>query len=241
MTTRDAVETNCSFRGRRLTLVDTAGVNRERSRRSNDFLHELHIRTKWALQRADVCVVCFDATLGPPGNMPFLVANMCADEGRPVLFCATKWDAVLDGSATAEAIDFQMRKEIGHCRQVNSVVVSATTGQNLALLLDQIIGLYDTWNKHVAAQQLSRFWTRLSKTVNIPSDFKIRRIKQVKTRPPTFKVHLQTRDEFALLSGVQTNLIRNAFAEEFGFKGVPIRLIQEVKPTRGDEIGRRSE
>ena len=240
MTTRDAIETPCRYRGRRLTLIDTAGANPVKKRREHEFLRELHDVTTRAINRADVCVICFDATQGPPNKRALELANYCADNGRPVIFCGLKWDAVLDGPAVAEAIDFQMRKQIGFARQCICVVVSANNSFNLELLLDECLNVYDVWNKSFPAATLTRFWKRLAKTVNIPSKYaRVHRVVQVKTRPPTFLVNLQTRNEFHLLKQVQTNLIRNSFAEEFGFKGVPIRLIQDVKVTRGDEIGRR--
>jgi predicted GTPase len=51
---------------------------------------------------------------------------------------------------------------------------------------------------------------------------KLRYIMQIKTRPPTFFVYANDKN---LIDDNFERFFRNSIAEEFGFEGVPIRLL----------------
>jgi GTP-binding protein len=51
---------------------------------------------------------------------------------------------------------------------------------------------------------------------------KLRYIMQIKTRPPTFFVYVNNKE---LMTENFERFVRNAVADEFGFEGVPIRLL----------------
>lgn len=229
-TTRDALEIACEYRGTRMKIIDTAGIDRLASCRKDEFLFDMYNLSKKAIAYAHIVVICFDATEGHPDAQDMKLCHEALREGRGVVMCACKWDKVLDHMATAEAIDYQIKRQISEARFVNAVVTSAVAGTNLHLLLDQILEVYTSWNKTIRTGDANRFWRRFEKTVNIPHHVsRIGYMKQSHARPPTFVLHLQTRSEEARLSNAQQAMVRNALAEEFEFNGVPIRLIQEVK------------
>ena len=51
---------------------------------------------------------------------------------------------------------------------------------------------------------------------------KLRYIMQIKTRPPTFFVYVNDKN---LLDDNFERFLRNSIANEFGFEGVPVRLL----------------
>ena len=240
LTTRDAIETKCRYQGRQLVLIDTAGLKRGMAGRNTDddaFLQQLHNATIKAIKFAHVCVVCFDATEGHPASTDIALAHTCISEGRPVLFVATKWDAVLDQAATAEAIDFKVKRQVNEVKSAHCVVSSAFAGTNLTLMLDEALQLYDDWNKHLRAGDITRFWRKLEKGMIVPHHVaRVHRIIQSHARPPTFLVKLQTRDPENLLPSLHLKMLKAAIAEEFGFAGVPIRVLQELKDSHPDFI-----
>lgn len=255
MTTRDTVETECAYGGRRFQLIDTAPAVRGRVRKSREFLNQLHNSMLRAINFADVCVICFDARDGMPNKYDMALAYHCTEEGRPFLFAATHWDAVVDAAATAEAIDFKIKRQLSEVRYAHAVVTScvptvpsadggellqgreaakskneAVVGLNLALLMKEVVALHDGWNKFIPSSDLTRFWRKIEKSTNIPmKNTRIHRIKQTHARPPTFVLRLQSKDLDAYVRGPLMSLIRNAICEEFGFRGVPVRIIQENK------------
>lgn len=236
-TTRDPVEIPCVYKGRKLKLIDTAGVTRQRYRTDREFLGRLHELSMNEIRYAHVVVVVFDATEGHPNKYDMSVLHRVAMEGRPFVLCANKWDAVLDQSATAEAIDFKIKRQVQEVKYSSAVVVSAHTSMNLTLLMDHVLELYDTWNKRVRRSELTRFWRKLEKSVVIPYHVaRVGRITQINTRPPTFLLQLQTKKDENKLPKALQEMMKNAIVEEFGFRGVPIRLVQEVKDSNPDYI-----
>lgn len=236
-TTRDPVELPCMYKGRKLKIIDTAGLTRQRYRTDREFLARLHELSLNEIRYAHVVVVVFDATEGHPNKYDMAILHKVASEGRPFLLCANKWDAVLDQSATAEAIDFKIKRQVREVKYSNAVVVSAHSGMNLTLLMDQVLELYETWNKRVRRSDLTRFWRKLEKSVIIPYHVaRVGRITQINTRPPTFLVQLQTKDDENLLPRALQEMMKNAIVEEFGFRGVPVRLVQDVKDSNPDYI-----
>lgn len=235
--TRDSVEVDCTYRGKRLKLIDTAGMMRNRMREGHEFLEEINKATLRAIRYAHVCVLVFDATEGYPNRYDMALTHMCCDEGRPFVLCANKWDAVLDPSATAEAIDFKIKRQVHEVKYANAVVCSAASGLNLTLLMDHVMHIYDTWNRKVRSHELTRFWRMLEKSVVIPSNVtRVHRLVQVNTRPPAFLLKLQTRDSEETLPSHYVSLVKNALAEEFDFRGVPIRVMQEARDKFPDPL-----
>ncbi|RNC30604.1 small GTP-binding protein, partial [Trypanosoma cruzi] len=163
--TRDPVELSCIYKGRKVKLIDTAGLTRHRFRADRDFIGRIHDLSVNEIRYAHVVIVVFDATEGHPNKYDMAVLHSVAAEGRPFLLCANKWDAVLDQSATAEAIDFKIKRQVREVKYSNAVVVSAHTGLNLTLLMDQALLLYDTWNKRVRRAELTRLWRKMEKSV----------------------------------------------------------------------------
>jgi GTP-binding protein len=51
---------------------------------------------------------------------------------------------------------------------------------------------------------------------------KLRYIMQIKTRPPTFFVYANDKN---LIDDSFERFLRNSIADEFGFEGVPVRLL----------------
>jgi GTP-binding protein len=236
-TTRDPIEIPCIYRGRKVRIVDTAGAIRARFYRSREFMERLHQLTLKEIRFAHIVIVVFDATEGHPNKYDMALLHRISAEGRPFVLCANKWDAVLDPSATAEAIDFKIKRQVQEVKYASAVVVSAHSGLNLTLLLDHAMDLYEKWNKRVRGHELTKFWRRMEKAIIIPHHVsRIGRIRQVNTRPPTFLLQLQTKDDDNLLPKSLQEMIKNAIVEEFDFKGVPIRLIQQVKDMHPDYV-----
>ena len=236
-TTRDSVEVTCSYRGRKLKLIDTAGMSRSAAIHNHDFANRCHMVTVNAIRFSHICLVVFDATEGSPNKFDVSLLHRCYEEGRPVIFVANKWDIVLDPSATAEAIDFKVKRQEGQVKYITAVVCSAMSGLNLSLLMDQILEHYDTWNKRVRISELNRFWRRMEKSIVISHHIsRIHRMKQINTRPPVFLLHLQSKDQELVFNKLMQNTVKNSIIEEFGFRGVPIRLVQDTKDTLKDAI-----
>src|SRR5690606_26633790 len=89
-TTRDPVDELIELGGKTWRFIDTAGIRRrERELKGADFYATM--RTKAALERAEVAIVLIDASQ-PLSEQDLRIMSMVADAGRAMVIAYNKWD-----------------------------------------------------------------------------------------------------------------------------------------------------
>ncbi len=222
--TRDSVTVEWMFKGRRIELVDTAGLRR--CARVSESLEKLSSRdTRASLGRAEVVVLLFDAT-EPPAKQDLNIADSLADEGRAPVIVMNKWDLVDEPQGVMKDMRARLEHVLPQIRGVPLVTCSALTGQGCAKLMPAVLDVYQKWNIRVSTSQLNRWLSQATEDHPPPlaagRRVKIRYITQVKARPPTFAAFI-SRPE-ALADSYRRYLV-NSLRERFGLDGVPIRLM----------------
>jgi GTP-binding protein len=221
--TRDAIAIEWRHRGRRLRLIDTAGLRRRP--RVVERLEQLSVAdARRAICFAQVVVLVLDA-----GDMlekqDLAIARLAIDEGRALVVAANKWDAVKDKAAALRRLKERAERSLPDARGVALVTVSARTGHNLDRLLDAVAGAYETWNRRIPTPELNR-WLAAAVDRHPPPLVQGRRIKlryltQTKTRPPTFQVFGNQLD---VLPDAYLRYLVNDLRDRFGLPGVPVRV-----------------
>src|SRR4051794_17214895 len=89
-TTRDAIDTPFRYHGRDIVFIDTAGLRRQ-SKIDEGIEFYSSLRTRRAIERADVCVLVLDATLGLE-NQDLKIATLAWEAGRALVMLVNKWD-----------------------------------------------------------------------------------------------------------------------------------------------------
>ena len=91
-TTRDAIDSPLRYHGKTLNFIDTAGL-RKRSKVEDDIEFYSTLRTRRAIDRADVCVLVVDAVIGLH-NQDLRIATEAWDSGCGLLIVVNKWDLI---------------------------------------------------------------------------------------------------------------------------------------------------
>jgi GTP-binding protein len=126
--TRDRKELHTDWNGRRLTLVDTGGVDLEER---DDLARQIQLQARAALADADLAVLVVDARAGlRPGDLE--VADLLRRAHVPVLVAANKIDSVKDLPLAAEFHGLGLG---------DPIAVSAAQGLGTGDLLDRIVEL----------------------------------------------------------------------------------------------------
>ena len=89
-TTRDSIDTELEVDGRRVILVDTAGLRR-RSKVAGSIDYYAQLRSERAVERADVALVVCDASEGVTAE-DLRVAELAMKAGCATLLALNKWD-----------------------------------------------------------------------------------------------------------------------------------------------------
>jgi GTP-binding protein len=114
-------------------------------------------------------------------------------------------------------IDRQIDNNLGQLRGVRLICVSAATGHQLDILLDEILKVYDRWNTRVTTAQINDWLQKMKKTQNLPTadgeSLKIRFMAQVKTRPPSFVLFV---NDTTLVKENYFRYLRQQITHEFG-------------------------
>jgi GTP-binding protein len=223
--TRDAVASLLvDDQGRRIELVDTAGLRRRA--RIEAPLEKLSVAAAiGALKMAEVVVLTVDASEGELHDQDLQLAKLIEREGRAAVLVLNKWDAVADRNGTKRAITDRLERSLAQLHGIPVVTLSALTGAGIDALLPAVRRVYDVWNTRVATGELNRWFEQALERHQAPlvsgRRLKLRYITQAKARPPTFVV-FGTRAE-QLPEDYQRYLV-NSLRESFSLPGTPIRL-----------------
>ncbi len=215
-TTRDAVDTELQFQGRRLVLVDTAGLRR-RTKVAGTVAYYAQLRSERAAERADVALVVCDASEGITSE-DLRVAELAMRSGCATLIALNKWDI-----GQTELGDATARLEKRLRQRPPVITCSARKGRNLPRLLSRSIELADRRGARIPTPELNRFIADVVASRPPPAR-RGRRLRlyygaQVERRPPRFAIHVNDR---RLITRSWAFHLENRLREAYGLEGVPL-------------------
>jgi GTP-binding protein len=215
-TTRDAIDTELEVDGRRVILVDTAGLRR-RSKVAGTVDYYAQLRSERAADRADVAIVVCDAAEGVTSE-DLRVAELAMKSGCATLLALNKWDLTetdIDDARARVERKLRLRPAVITC--------SATRGRNVPALLPRALELADRAAERIPTPELNRFVAAVVAKTPPPSR-RGRRLRlyyaaQVGERP--VRVAIQVNDR-KLISRDWAYHLENRMREAYGLEGVPL-------------------
>lgn len=238
--TRDSVTIPFTYGGRKLRLVDTAGVRKRPN--ITDAVEKISVgETFEALRMADVVVLVVDAEVGLD-KQDLTLARYIEEEGRAIVIALNKWDLVEDKDKTLEKIEFRLEDSFAQVPNIAIVTMSAVTGLRIDNLMNAVFRVHQTWSTHISTSALNR-WLAATMSHHPPplsihkQRIKLRYMTQVKTRPPDF-LFFTTRP--GDLPESYMRYLANELRSAFDLQGIPIRLsLRKPKnPFVDDDDGR---
>ncbi len=222
-TTRDSLDTAMEFRGRRLVLVDTAGIRR-RGRVEQGIEHYALLRTAHALERADVAILLTDATEGVTAQDTH-IAGYALEAAVGLVLAVNKWYVVDRGADMTAHVEAEVAREFHFAPWMRHHFVSAKTGRNVEATLEDALSVVDERKKRVSTSELHQMLTEAI-AAHPPSphrgkEVRFRHVTQARGKAPTFVFFVDPPE------GVHFTFARyleNRIRERFGFPGTPIKL-----------------
>jgi GTP-binding protein len=221
--TRDAIAVQWSYEGRRIRLIDTAGLRRKA--KAVKKLEKLSVAdTRRAIDFAQVVVLLVEAEAAME-KQDLTIARQVMNEGRALLVAINKWDTCEDREGALKRLRDRLERSFSQGRGIPVVPISALTGQNLERLLRAVFTAYDVWNQRVATSELNRWLAGMIQRHPPPAPagrrIKLRYMTQAKSRPPTFVLFCSKPKD---LPDSYLRYLENALREDFGLPGTPIRI-----------------
>ena len=138
-TTRDAVDIPYERHGHSYVLIDTAGI-RPRGKVDNSVEFFSVKRSEGSIERADLCVLVIDATMGVT-MQDKKIAGLIQVSHKPCVVVVNKWDLIKDRTEDKEALNAviaEMRAELFFLDYAPLLLASAKTGAELGRLFKTI-------------------------------------------------------------------------------------------------------
>jgi GTP-binding protein len=218
-TTRDPIDIELEFEGRRLRLVDTAGIRRAaKVRESVEYYTTL--RAQRAAERADVALVVCDATEGVT-SQDLRIADLAMHSGCATALVLNKWDLT---SGDDFDIDAQRAVVLRKLRLRPKVLTaSAKTARNVQRLLIEAVSLADRRAYRIPTPELNKFMADVVE-IRQPPAKQGHRLKliygaQIGTRPPRISIQVNSRNR---VTRDYAYFIENRLRERYGLDGIPL-------------------
>lgn len=222
-TTRDSIDTEYERNGKKYTMVDTAGLRRQRSVDTRVEKYSV-IRTYNAVDRADMCLFFIDANEGIT-EQDSKIIGYAHDNNKASIIVVNKWDLIEKETNTMRNFEAEIRNNLGFASYAPIVFVSVKTGQRIDKLFEKIEEVDENYSFRVRTGVLNTL-LRDAMLVNPPPTKKGKRLKifymsQVTTRHPKFLIYVNDKE---LLHFSYVRFLENKIRENFNFEGVPIQF-----------------
>ena len=222
-TTRDPVDTTVDFQGRRVLLIDTAGIRRPGLTRGVEQYSLL--RGLRAMERADVGVVVIDARDGITAQ-DVHIAGYVVEAGRGLVLVLNKWDLLTPEEKEEKVWRRRVREQLSFAPWAPISYVSAKTGQRVAQPLEVALKVVEERRRRVATPELNR-WLRAMLGQRDTPTRKGRRLRvlyatQAESTTPTFVFFVNDPE---LVHFSYRRFLETQLRKAFGFEGTPVRLV----------------
>lgn len=231
-TTRDAIDLPVEVDGRRLVLVDTAGIRRQAKVTDNVEYYTV-LRSQRAVERADVALVICDARDGVT-SQDLRIAELAMKEGCATLLALNKWDLA---PMSEDDLDHERAKVNNKLRLRPKVMtISAQGGRNVTRVLAEAITLGDRRRERIPTPGLNRFLAEALDARQPPAKqghrLKLLYLAQIETRPPRFALQVNNRNK---MTRDYAYYLENRLRARYGLDGVPVIIdVRERKDRRSE-------
>jgi len=233
-TTRDAIDTPMAYHGRKLIFVDTTGLRRQ-TKIDDGIEFYSSLRTRRAIERANICVLLVDATEGELHHQDLRIANVAWEAGRGLIVVVNKWDLAEKDDKASAKFEKTAREKAPFLNWVPFLFTSALTGQRVTKILDLIQLVDDESRKRIPTSQvnerLAELLARRQPSQAAGREVKLNYATQVSVQPPTIAVFGNHPD---LVEEHYIRFLHNGFREAWQFTGNPLRVLMRRKSGGGD-------
>jgi len=240
-TTRDAIDTPIEVDGRRMLLVDTAGIRRA-AKVSESVEYYTSLRSQRAAERADVALVVCDAQDGVTAQ-DMRIADLAMKAGCATALVLNKWDLTGGegdprgpGAGVGPAELDRERARVNRKLRLRPRVItaSAISGRNVPRLLQEALSLAARATHRVPTPELNRFLAEVTAARQAPAKqghrLKMLYMAQIGVRPPRFAIQVNSRTR---VTREYAYFVENRLRERYALEGIPVIIDFNERKQRG--------
>jgi GTP-binding protein len=221
-TTRDAVDTIIEVGEKHYRLVDTAGM-RKKTQVHEDIEYYSLVRGLAAMDRADVCILVIDSTVGVTEQDQKL-AGMAIDRGCALVLCLNKWD-LIGSDHDRDKVMVSIERRMSFAPWAPYVNISALTGRSCNKVLQLAENAAVARAQHLKTSDINRVLDAVRESghtvVQKGRRLKINYATQTGEKPPVITFFCNAPD---LVDDNFERFLENRIREAFSLTGTPVRF-----------------
>jgi GTP-binding protein len=231
-TTRDSVDVHFDLDGHKFVAIDTPGLRRNKSIRTDIDFYGLH-RAQRSIRRADVSLLFFDCAESI-SKVDKQLAHYIEQQFKPCIFVVNKWDIAFEKKVPTERWVHYLRENFPSMSYCPIAFVTGQTGKNMKTLLNHAQMLYKQAQTRVSTAQINKI-IQAATTQQSPPLYMNRRPKiyfgsQIAVTPPTIIMMCNMPLGFP---PSYRRYLTNVFRENLPYGEVPIKLYLQKRESNG--------
>ncbi|MBF0321250.1 MAG: ribosome biogenesis GTPase Der [Nitrospirae bacterium] len=220
-TTRDSVDSICTYYGKKYVLIDTAGI-RKKPNVVEDLERFSVVRAIRSIERADVVVFLIDATEGIVEQDKKIV-SLIDRSGKGLILCINKWDAVDSPDESYRQFMDSVEHHFAFAYYAPMLTISGLMKKRITKIFPLVGEIVRERKKRITTGVLNRYVETLNK--QLPAykgkQTKVFYISQVAVEPPQFAVFLNYPEA---IKDNHMRYIEKLIRQGYPFNGTPIRV-----------------
>lgn len=228
-TTRDVVENEFTYAGRKFEIMDTAGIRRKKKVKENVEYYSVNRAIK-TLDKCDVVFLMIDSQLGL-SDQDKKICSLAYERGRGIILILNKWDTQDQSRKTLKNVTEYIKIMFGQMNWAPILPLSALKGEGIKDLMNKAIELYSQLTRKIETSALNKaladwlfhYPPPASKAIH----FKIRYMTQTSINPVSFRIFCTSPDN---VPESYVTYLKNSIRKDLGFDQIPVEL--NLKPSR---------
>lgn len=222
-TTRDSVDSICSYYGKKYLLIDTAGI-RKKDRITYSVEKYSIVRALKSIERCDIALIVIDSSEGI-SEQDQKIAGIVEEYGKGAVFVFNKWDLMKDPENDYKNLSKELYRKMWFMQYAPFITISALEKRRVSKIFTLVDKIIIERNRRIQTAELNRILSEILSSVNLPifrgKTVKIYYITQIKTAPPVFVLFTNYASAF---KDFHVRHIEKILRTYFPFYGTPIRI-----------------
>lgn len=229
-TTRDSIDSICTYHGKKYVLIDTAGL-RKKGKIGYSIERFAMVRAVRSIERCDVALVVLNMEDGIT-DQDLKIAGIVKEYNRGAIFLLNKWDTLKKPDEFFKTIMEEMVRKIWFSQYAPVITTSGLVKKRITKVFPVVDKIIEERHKRVKTAELNKFFRSIMTQISLPMykgrEVKLNYMTQTGTEPPAFVIFANYKDA---IKDSHLRFIEKKLREHFGFEGTPLKIFVRAKKT----------
>jgi len=229
-TTRDSVDSICTYHGKKYVLIDTAGL-RKKGKIGYSIERFAMVRAVRSIERCDVALVVLNMEDGIT-DQDLKIAGIVKEYNKGAIFLLNKWDTLKEPDEFFRTIMEEMVRKMWFSQYAPVITTSGLVKKRITKVFPVVDRIIEERKKRVKTAELNKFFGSIMGQISLPMykgrEVKLKYMTQTGTEPPAFVIFANYKDA---IRDSHLRFIEKKLREHFGFEGTPLKIFVRPKKT----------